>query len=75
MKQSQGNGQKPLFLRQEPDYFGDTFFISKIGLPHFRPPYGGKYENFALKTVRQIQGRSWLHRTREGYGGYKNQLQ
>jgi hypothetical protein len=26
MKQSQENGQKPLFWRQIAEYFGDTFF-------------------------------------------------
>ena len=27
MKQSQENGQKPLFWRQIAEYFGDTFFF------------------------------------------------
>ena len=29
MKQSQENGQKPLFWRQIAEYFGDTFFFEK----------------------------------------------
>ena len=83
MKQSQENGQKPLFWRQIAEYFGDTFFFgnraSSLKIVYCRLTWckkseksnGGKYEILCCRrTDRRTDGAGYIGPA-EGNGGSK----